>query len=127
MKRMYKGFSLIEVLIATAISAIALLGLAAGQVKSLQYATNSLSYTLSIIQANNAVEQSWAQICNLQNGTLSLNDLDTAPQAAKYSIEFPNGLDVDNFEVLVSWRDERMTDQLANNSSLQVKLPKVCI
>lgn len=102
MQKMFKGFSLIEVLIATAISAIALLGLAAGQVKSLQYATNSLSYTLSIIQANNAVEQSWSQLCNLQNGTLNLNDLDIAPQSAKYSIDFPNGLDIDDFEVVVS-------------------------
>lgn len=120
------GFSLVEAMVATVVSAIALLSLGVGQVKSLQYAASSLDYTLSLIQANNAVEQSWANLCDLQNGTLELNELDIATQTDKYTIEFPNGFDVDDFEIIVSWSDERMTDNLANSAGLQVRLPRVC-
>lgn len=121
-----RGFSLIEAMVATAVSAIALLSLGVGQIKSLQYAASSLDYTFSLIQANNAVEQSWANLCDLQNGTLTLNDLNVAAQTDKYSIEFPNGFNVDDFEILVSWSDERMTDNLANSAGFHVKLPRVC-
>ncbi|WP_372770673.1 prepilin-type N-terminal cleavage/methylation domain-containing protein [Pseudoalteromonas sp.] len=121
-----RGFSLVEAMVATVVSAIALLSLGVGQVKSLQYASSSLDYTLSLIQANNAVEQSWANLCELQNGTLTLEDLNVAPQTDKYFIEFPNGFNVDDFEILVTWSDERMTDNLANSAGLQVKLPRVC-
>lgn len=121
------GFSLVEAMVATVVSAIALLSLGVGQVKSLQYAASSLDYTLSLIQANNAIEQSWANLCELQNGTLTLADLDVATQTDKYTIEFPNGFNVDDFEVVVSWSDERMTDNLANSAALHVKLPKVCL
>ncbi|TMO87487.1 type IV pilus modification PilV family protein [Pseudoalteromonas spongiae] len=120
------GFSLVEAMVATVVSAIALLSLGVGQVKSLQYAASSLDYTLSLIQANNAVEQSWANLCDLQNGNIELADLDVAAQTNKYTVEFPNGFDIDDFEVLVSWNDERMTDNLANSAALQVKLPRVC-
>lgn len=44
------GFSLLEVMISVVIAGIALLGLAAAQLKSLQYATNSFNYTVSLIQ-----------------------------------------------------------------------------
>lgn len=120
------GFSLLEAMVATVVSAIALLSLGVGQVKSLQYAASSLDYTLSLIQANNAVEQSWANLCDLQSGNIELADLDVAAQTNKYTVEFPNGFDIDDFEVLVSWKDERMTDNLANSATLRVKLPRVC-
>ena len=51
-----RGFTLVEVLIGLALSSVALLGLAVGQLKSLQFATNSFNYTLSLVQANNAIE-----------------------------------------------------------------------
>ncbi|AIY64753.1 type IV pilus modification PilV family protein [Pseudoalteromonas piratica] len=129
MKRNNKqsGFSLVEAMVATVVSAIALLSLGVGQVKSLQYAASSLDYTLSLIQANNAIEQSWANLCELQNGTVTLADLNVATQTDKYTIEFPNGFDIDDFEVVVSWSDERMTDNLANSAALHVKLPGVCL
>ncbi|WP_394227103.1 type IV pilus modification PilV family protein [Pseudoalteromonas spongiae] len=126
LRKKQSGFSLVEAMVATVVSAIALLSLGVGQVKSLQYAASSLDYTLSLIQANNAVEQSWANLCDLQNGNIELADLDVAAQTNKYTVEFPNGFDIDDFEVLVSWNDERMTDNLANSAALQVKLPRVC-
>ncbi|MFM9785977.1 type IV pilus modification PilV family protein, partial [Streptomyces scabiei] len=44
------GFSLLEVMLSVVITGIALLGLAAAQLKSLQYATNSFNYTVSLVQ-----------------------------------------------------------------------------
>ena len=61
-----QGFTIVEVMIAMALSSIALLGLAVAQLKSLQYATNSFNYTVSLIQANNAVERTWVDLCDLQ-------------------------------------------------------------
>ncbi len=40
------GFSLLEVMISVVIAGIALLGLAAAQLKSLQYATNIFNFTV---------------------------------------------------------------------------------
>ena len=56
------GFSLVEVLISMALATLTLLGLAAGQVKSLQFANNSFDYTLSLIQAQNASERIWVNV-----------------------------------------------------------------
>ena len=86
---MTKGFTLIEVLIALLVSNIALLGLAAGQLKSLQYATNSFNYTVSLIQANNAAERIWADICMLQDGRLAFDEVYLAnlqPEFDKYNL-----------------------------------------
>ena len=55
--KLQKGFTLLEVMIAVVVAGIALLGLAAAQLKSLQYATNSFNYTVSLIQAQNTIEQ----------------------------------------------------------------------
>ena len=53
------GFSLVEVLIAILLVAIGLLGLAAAQVKTLQYASSSLQQTVASIQAQNVIERLW--------------------------------------------------------------------
>lgn len=120
------GFSLIEAMIALVVSAIALLGLAAGQIKSLQYSTSSLEYTLSLIQANNAVENTWVNICGLQDGTVNFAAVNTATLLQKYQIDFPNGFDNDNFVVDVSWNDDRLNDDLPTNVELSIKFPEVC-
>jgi type IV pilus assembly protein PilV len=66
MMKLQKGFTLLEVMIAVVVAGIALLGLAAAQLKSLQYATNSFNYTVSLIQAQNTIEQIWPHLCTLQ-------------------------------------------------------------
>jgi type IV pilus assembly protein PilV len=121
-----KGFSLIEAMIALVVSAIALLGLAAGQIKSLQYSTSSLEYTLSLIQANNAVENTWVSLCGLQDGTVNFAAVNTATQLAKYKIDFPNGFNNDNFVVDVTWNDDRLNDNLDTKVELSIKFPEVC-
>ena len=126
------GFTLIEVLIALFLSTIILLGLAAGELKSLQYATNSFNYTLSLVQANNAVEKTWSKLCDLQTGALSY-DADFVgsllAQFAAYTLVltpaagagFTNQLDVN-----VSWNDARMVDGLESRIRIDAMYPQVC-
>jgi type IV pilus assembly protein PilV len=94
--------------VALVISSIALLGMAAGQLQSLKYATNSFDYTLALLQANNAVEQTWGDLCQLQNDPTAFNADQPTMQFDKYDIEFKNGFDNDNFLVSVSWTDDRI-------------------
>lgn len=63
-----KGFILIESLIAMVVTAIALLGLAALQAKSLQRTYISSQRTIATIQANDLVERMWGSFCALPTG-----------------------------------------------------------
>ncbi|MBU2971801.1 prepilin-type N-terminal cleavage/methylation domain-containing protein [Pseudoalteromonas sp. C2R02] len=114
-----KGFTLIEVLIALIISSIALLGLASGQLKSLQYATNSFNYTVSLIQANNAIERMWVDICALQRGDIAfdqayISSLD--PEFDRYNLDL-EGVDVaagtfdNDFIIKVNWENDRIKNE----------------
>jgi type IV pilus assembly protein PilV len=82
--------------------------MAAGQLQSLKYATNSFDYTLALLQANNAVERTWDNLCQLQNDPTVFNANKPSAQFDKYDIEFKNGFDNDNFLVSVSWTDDRI-------------------
>ena len=63
------GFSMIEVLVTMVIISVGLLGAAALQVKSMQYAYSSYQHTIATVQANDAVERLWANVCALPDGT----------------------------------------------------------
>lgn len=132
-----QGFTLVEVLIAMALSTIALLGLAAAQLKSLQYATNSFNYTVSLIQANNAVERTWVNLCNLQSGSTTY---DAAyfnvirPQVNNYTMvlePLPGAAFTSNLNITVSWTDNRLTDVAAanvnqNQAVIEAVFPNIC-
>ncbi len=127
------GFSLVEVLIALAISSIALLGLAAGQLQSLKYATNSFNYTLSLVQANNAIERTWVNLCQLQKGELDYNvayrDANFIPQINLYTLTPSPQVEqvfANRLNVAVSWQDARMA--VPNDSIIRVNAtyPEIC-
>jgi len=130
MRQTQHGFSLIEVLIAMLIAGFALISLGVGQLKSLQYATNSYHYTVALIQANNSIERVWNDICQLQDAR---QDFDQAyinglkPDSAAYVMTLDR-VTVNNFgnrfTVNVSWSDERMTDGLDNNVSINATYPQ---
>ena len=63
------GFSMIEVLVTMVIISVGLLGAAALQVKSMQYAYSSYQHTIATVQANDAVERLWANVCALPDDT----------------------------------------------------------
>lgn len=120
-----QGFSLLEVMVSLVVASIALLGLAAGQIKSLQYATNSFDYTLSLLQAHNAVENTWANLCLVQKGDLAFADVNTDTQNEKYTISFPNSFDSDKFQVEVEWVDTRINDGLENSVLIEASFPNI--
>lgn len=124
-QRTQGGFSLVETMVALVVSSFALLGMAAGQLQSLKYASNSFDYTLSLLQANNAVEQTWANLCDLQKGTVAFADVTPTSQFNKYTIDFVNNFNSDNFRVGVSWSDKRMTDNLANRVEIEASFPDI--
>ncbi len=134
-----QGFTIVEVMIAMALSSIALLGLALAQLKSLQYATNSFNYTVSLIQANNAVERTWVNLCDLQTG-------DTAYKE-HVGVMSPDGDDIsgytmevvpvktatfdNNLNITVRWQDRRLTtdadDAAAENMAVvNAEFPTIC-
>jgi len=126
-----KGFTLIEVLIALIVSSIALLGLASGQLKSLQYATNSFNYTVSLIQANNAIERMWGDICDLQSGDLAFDQAYISslnPEFDAYNLEL-DGVAVGTFDndfiIKVKWNDERMADGLDSQIAINAAFPQL--
>ena len=128
-----RGFTLFEVLIALALSSVALLGLAVGQLKSLQFATNSFNYTLSLVQANNAIERTWGNLCDLQSGDLAYDAAYRAanlqPQINVYKLipdPLPGAAFTNNLDITVSWNDARMAD--ANDSIIRInaRYPQIC-
>lgn len=121
------GFSLLEVMISIVVAGVALLGLAATQLKSLQFATNSYMYTLALVQGQNTIERMWVEQCQLQHG--ALNRYEEAsfkqlikPQLTVFSQDMPAVFST-NMSVTVSWQDERMTDQLLNQVRLSITYP----
>ncbi|MEC8326365.1 MAG: prepilin-type N-terminal cleavage/methylation domain-containing protein [Pseudomonadota bacterium] len=120
-----QGFSLIEVIIALVVSSFAILGMAAGQLQSLKYASNSFDYTLSLLQANNAVEQTWVNLCDLQKGTVGFADVTPETQFNKFTIDYANNFNSDNFRVGVQWNDDRLTDNLANRVEIEASFPDI--
>ncbi|MGL1958739.1 MAG: prepilin-type N-terminal cleavage/methylation domain-containing protein [Colwellia sp.] len=128
-----QGFTLVEVLIALALSSVALLGLAAGQLKSLQYATNSFNYTLSLVQANNAIERTWANLCDLQDGTTAYDGAYYAaylqPQINAYTLTptpLPNAAFTNNLNISVSWFDARMASPNDSIIRINAQYPQIC-
>ncbi|ATC99538.1 type IV pilus modification PilV family protein [Pseudoalteromonas spongiae] len=120
------GCSLVEVMVALVVSSFALLGMAAGQLQSLKYATNSFDYTLSLLQANNAVEQTWVNLCDLQKGNVTFADVTPDAQFNKYTIDFENNFNSDFFRVGVSWSDKRINDNnLANRVEIEASFPDI--
>ncbi|MGF1689189.1 prepilin-type N-terminal cleavage/methylation domain-containing protein [Photobacterium japonica] len=135
-----RGFSLIEALVALFISSVALLALAAGQLKSLQYANNSFQYTLAMIQANNVVERVWGDVCEIQHGVKAFDqpyiDNTLSPQLTGYQMRLigaeANAFS-NNFTVNVKWTDKRINneDTTINDNQINVnatfpKLPSRC-
>ncbi|HCV01388.1 prepilin-type N-terminal cleavage/methylation domain-containing protein [Pseudoalteromonas sp. APAL1] len=121
------GFSLLEVMISVVIAGIALLGLAAAQLKSLQYATNSFHYTVSLIQGQNTIERLWPHVCEIQKTDPALFQNATfreslKPQVNDYQLTIPASYSND-MQINVGWVDKRMTDNAENQISLNASFP----
>jgi type IV pilus assembly protein PilV len=136
----HHGFSLVEVLVAMLLVAIGLLGLAAAQIKTLQYASSSLQQTVASIQAQNVIERIWPQLCQLQQGTLLFNDAlkaqlkpDPNLDPAGYSATIPaydftvsplaSAAVLPMLPVSIGWVDHRQTDQQSQSLDIAAGFP----
>lgn len=97
------------------IASIALLGLAATQLRALQYATNSFDYTVALVQGQNAMEKIWSRLCDIQHNDPSLfQDEDfrewlLAPSDIRTTFEVIVPQTYENeMNILVNWVDDRM-------------------
>ncbi|WP_440054291.1 type IV pilus modification PilV family protein [Pseudoalteromonas sp. T1lg65] len=121
--RVVQGFSLIEVMISMLIASVALLGLAATQLRSLQYATNSFDYTVSLILSQNAMEQIWSQLCTIQQvqptyyNNASFQDLLLAPPnlRSSFTVVVPSTYS-NSMPISVTWVDTRVNTDAVNNT-----------
>lgn len=128
-----RGFSLLEVMISIVVAGVALLGLAATQLKSLQFATNSYMYTLALVQGQNAIERMWVEQCALQHTANRYTEASfqalIKPQLSIFTHQVPAAFST-NMNVTISWQDERMTDQLLNQIRLSITyptMPSTCV
>ena len=97
------------------------------QLKSLQYATNSFNYTVSLIQGQNTIERLWPRICEIQKTNTALFQDATfraslAPQVSDYQLTIPANYS-DDMQINVAWVDKRMTDNAENQISLNASFP----
>ena len=138
--RVNAGFSLLEVLVSMFIASIALIGLGVTQRKSLQFANNSFDYTVSLVQAQNAIERMWPELCEIQHNSPSK----FTDQAFRESLQPPNSLSFryvltlpetysEEMPIAVAWRDLRVPEEAQNQQPNQVTLnssfvevPNVC-
>ncbi|MBO1255806.1 prepilin-type N-terminal cleavage/methylation domain-containing protein [Alteromonas sp. 5E99-2] len=118
------GFSLLEVMVSAVIAVIALLGLAAAQLKALQFATSSFQYTVATIQANNAGEILWPDLCDAIDED-KYDDVLTKLKNSSvqgYTLTALDEFDTD-FEITVEWVDERLDSSIAPSVSIYPQYP----
>lgn len=106
------------------VAGLALLGLAVTQLKSLQFASNSFDYTMSLIQGQNAIERIWVRTCRLQSGSLVMSDqelrtwLGPKPNLLdRYTVVLPDNYS-NEMQITVRWTDLR-NDHAYNESHAQ--------
>lgn len=136
--RLNAGFSLLEVVVSLLVASLALLGLAATQLRSLQFANNSFDYTVSLVKGQNAIERMWPQLCNLQHANPALFQdaafrqrlMPSEPLQFKYTLTLPE-VYANEMQVTVNWVDQRVSaeQQILNQITLNanfVEMPSGC-
>lgn len=124
MRETSRGFSLLEALIAVVILSVGLLGVAAMQLKSLQFSQNSYQRSVAISQANDAVERLWAGICSLPDDLVEIEeDWQAVHEGALGMSEWTGSIVSDtntnpaNYTINISWQDERIANAAGNSET----------
>jgi type IV pilus assembly protein PilV len=125
-RSMTKGFSLLEIMIALLVAAVALLGLGTLQLKTLQAAYSSLDYTIATIHANNLIEGVWTNLCeNQASAAVYTSTVQSWQQTLPQSVSASVASSFSNSAVYrLTWNDARQSDN--NSLSLQVTYPAIC-
>lgn len=111
-----RGFLMIEVLVTLLILAVGLLGAAALQARSLQYAYASSQRTIATIQANDLVERLWASACKLPAGLGAVEALwqadwaqDGRFQGWAGGVTGTAGVNLTIYDIAIKWSDTRLS------------------
>ena len=105
------GFSLIEVMITMLVMAIGLLGLAALQLKSVQFSQASLQQSLAAMQATDMAERLWSNLCVLPDAAATAELIEQ--WQAEHALAMPQWKgqvtrhDAKNYTIQVSWQDPK--------------------
>ncbi|MGN5224492.1 type IV pilus modification PilV family protein [Aeromonas veronii] len=121
-----QGFNLVEIMVSMVLAVMVFLGLAKGQVVSLQQAHYSLQSTLATIEASNSVEQIWSLLCEVQRKPERFTQADFLARFTLYEghrLVLPNRYS-DNFVVAIEWQDERVSG--AKRVELNAGFPPLC-
>ncbi|MCE0558821.1 MULTISPECIES: prepilin-type N-terminal cleavage/methylation domain-containing protein [unclassified Motilimonas] len=126
-----QGFSLFEVLIATVVAVIALLGLALLEIKMLQSAQSSFQYTVSTIRANNLVDSIWLDLCNAQTDparytALVSNWQQSLPSGYSVTTDKPGVSFALSTTIELNWQDSKIAEADNNKLTLLANFPDVC-
>lgn len=125
------GLSLIEVLIATIVAVVALLGLGLLEMKMLQASQSSFHYTVSTIRANELVDNIWLKLCTVQtNPDTYTSVVNTWKNALPDSYSVTSGSPGTSFalstEIKLTWTDSRINEADNNQVTLLANFPDVC-
>ncbi len=126
-----QGFSLFEVMIATIVAVIALLGVALLEIKMLQAAQSSFYYTVSTIRAHNLVDNIWLDLCNAKTKpatyTSIVNTWKTAlPTDYSVTAGKPGTTFAFSTEIQLTWTDSKINEADNNKVTLVANFPDVC-
>lgn len=125
------GFTLLEALIAVLVLSFGLLGVAAMQLKAMQSAHLSYHRSIATLAAQDAVERLWIELGSASNFCPSPSSVES-DWLAHWADKLPGMADGSNifsdedpsidspceYRVMVSWEDDRFSDNSVNVSSL---------
>lgn len=110
-----RGVALLEALITMVVVSVGLLGVAALQLKSLQFSYGSYQRTLASVQANDLVERLWANLCVLSDDTQRnavYTDWEDAQKTHGALPGWAGALAYDSatglYTITISWEDRRV-------------------
>lgn len=116
-----RGFTLIEVLITMLVISIGVLGVAATQLQSLQFAHSSFQRSVAVLQASDLAERLWAGLCDLPGGLGNI----TTQWEADHAGVLPGGLSpvvvldvtgrVPTYQITIRWSDGRAVEAIVEN------------
>lgn len=130
-----RGFLMIEVMVTMIILAVGLLGAAALQARSMQYAYVSAQRTIATIQANDLVERLWASSCSLPAGLGAITQLwRNQWQGDARFTSWIGEVGVDNtianspvYDITIKWTDRRLgaSSSSEHTFSYSVAVPRL--
>lgn len=129
-----RGFLMIEVMVTMIILAVGLLGAAALQARSMQYAYASAQRTIATVQANDLVERMWASACELPDELNTVeehwqNDWNTDPRFLSWDgqIAEPDDPDFPVYDITIKWTDGRVGPSAAEQQvfSYSASVPRL--